>query len=141
RLKPDFSRLNPLSGLQRIFSLTGAVKLSLGLVKISIVTSVAATVVYLRYHEVLFANNFTIPELAVFLIDISLSTALWAGIALFIIALLDFAYQKWKHEQDMRMTHREVLDEMKNLQGDPQIIARRRAIQRQMALNRVGEKV
>jgi len=75
------------------------------------------------------------------MIDIVLSTALWVGVALFVLALFDFAYQKWKHEQDLKMTHREVLDEMKNLQGDPQIIARRRAVQRQMALNRIGDSV
>jgi flagellar biosynthetic protein FlhB len=60
---------------------------------------------------------------------------------LFVLAIFDYAFQKWKHEQDLKMTHREVLDEMKNMQGDPQIIARRRAVQRQMALNRVGDKV
>lgn len=141
RLAPDISRLNPLSGLKRILSLTGAVKLGFGLFKISVVSIVAATVVYQRYAQVLYSSGFDSGELALFIIDILLSTALWVGVALFVLALFDFAYQKWKHEQDLKMTHREVLDEMKNLQGDPQIIARRRAVQRQMALNRIGDKV
>ncbi len=141
RLAPDISRLSILSGLQRIFSLTGAVKLGFGLFKISIVSIVAAAVIYERYAQVLYSSGFDTGELAVFLIDILLSTALWVGVALFVLAIFDYAYQKWKHEQDLKMTHREVLDEMKNLMGDPQIIARRRAIQRQMALNRIGDKV
>ena len=141
RLAPDLSRLSLLSGMKRIFSLTGAVKLGFGLFKITIVSIVAATVVYQRYAQVLFSSGFDSGELAFFLVDILLSTGLWVGVALFVLALFDFAYQKWKHEQDLKMTQREVLDEMKNLQGDPQIIARRRAIQRQMALNRVGDKV
>ena len=49
--------------------------------------------------------------------------------------------QRWKHEQDLRMTHQEVRDEMKNVQGDPQLIARRRAIQRQMIMHRISTSV
>ncbi len=141
RLAPDIERLSPLSGLKRIFSLAGAVKLGFGLFKVTIVSIVAAAVIYERAAQVLYSNDFDISELAVFLIDIVLSTAMWVGIALLVLAIFDYAFQKWKHEQDLKMTHREVLDEMKNMQGDPQIIARRRAIQRQMALNNIGTKV
>lgn len=141
RLSPDISRLSPLSGLKRILSISGAVKLGFGMFKITIVSVVAAVVVYQRYAQVLYSNDFDTAELGVFLIDILLSTAYWVGIALFVLAIFDYAFQKWKHEQDLKMTHREVLDEMKNMQGDPQILARRRAVQRQMALNRVGDKV
>jgi flagellar biosynthesis protein FlhB len=141
RLAPDISRLSPLAGLKRILSIAGAVKLGFGMFKVTLVSIVAAVVVYQRYFQVLYSNDFDIAELGVFLIDILLSTALWVGVALFVLAIFDYAFQVWKHEQDLKMTHREVLDEMKNLQGDPQIIARRRAVQRQMALNRVGDKV
>lgn len=141
RLLPDFSRLSPLRGLQRILSLSGAVRLGFGLFKVGIVSIVAGTVLYLRHQEVLYASSLSMPELASFLIEIALQAALWVGLALLALALFDFAYQKWKHEQDLRMTQQEMVDEMKNLQGDPQIIARRRAVQRQMALNRMSDKV
>jgi len=141
KLLPDFKRLSPISGFKRIVSLTGAVKLSFGVFKVAIVSAVAGTVLYLRREEVLLAGALSVHELAPFMIDIALSTALWVGLALFTLALLDFAYQKWKHEQDLRMTNQEVRDEMKNMQGDPQILARRRAVQRQMALNRMSDKV
>lgn len=141
RVAPDIQRLSPLSGLKRIFSLAGAMKLSFGLFKVLVVAAVSATVLYLRHEEIILASGLTIPQLSGLLVDLGLQTALWVGIALFTLALFDFAFQKWKHEQDLKMTHREVMDEMKNLQGDPQIIARRRAVQRQMALNRIGDKV
>ena len=141
RLVPDIKRLSILSGFKRIFSLTGAMKLSLGVFKVAIISIVAATVLYLEHEEVLFVSGLPVGQLATFIIDIALRTALWIGIALFALALLDLAYQRWKHEQDLRMSQQEVMDEMKNLQGDPQIIARRRAVQRQMALNRMGDKV
>ncbi len=57
------------------------------------------------------------------------------------MALADFAFQKWKHEQDLKMTHQEIKEEMKNLQGDPQVAARRRQVQRQLAMNRMGQEV
>jgi flagellar biosynthetic protein FlhB len=79
--------------------------------------------------------------LGLLLIDVIFSTALWVGAALFALALLDYGFQRWKHDKDLMMTHQEMREEMKNLQGDPQIMSRRRAIQRQMALNRIGEKV
>ncbi len=141
RLAPDLKRLSPLSGLKRIVSLSGAMKLGFGMFKVAIVAAVASIVLYLHYEEVMYASELSARELAPFMIDLALTTALWVGIALFTLALFDFAYQKWKHDQDLRMTRQEVVDEMKNMQGDPQVIARRRAVQRQMALNRMGEKV
>lgn len=141
RLQPDFSRLSLLAGLKRILSLQGFVRLGFGLFKMGIVAAVAGAVIYNRWPQVLHASDLPAAELARFLIDITLSTALWVGIALVALAILDYGFQRWRHEQDLRMTHQEIREEMKNLQGDPQIIARRRAIQRQMALNRIGDKV
>ena len=141
RLLPDIKRLSPLSGIKRIVSLTGIMRLSFGMFKITIVSLVAAAVLYQHREEVLMASVLSIPELGVLMIDTALLTALWVGVALFVLALFDLAFQKWKHEQDLKMTQQEVRDEMKNLQGDPQIIARRKAVQRQMALNRMGDKV
>jgi flagellar biosynthetic protein FlhB len=53
------------------------------------------------------------------------------------LAILDYGYQRWKHEQDLKMTPQEAREEMRNLQGDPQVIARRRGVRRQLALNRL----
>jgi flagellar biosynthetic protein FlhB len=141
RLQPDVTRLSPLAGLRRIFSLQGVVRLGFGLVKVGVVAAVSAAVIYNRWNEVLHASELPIAELARWLVDVSFETALWVGAALLALALLDYGFQRWKHEQDLRMTHQELREEMKNLQGDPQIVARRRAIQRQMALNRIGDKV
>ncbi len=141
RLKPDVKRLSILGGIKRLFSLSGVVRLGFGMFKVTIVATVAAVVLYQRRDQVLQASGLATIELAHFIIDIVLSTALWVGIALLMLALFDFMYQKWKHEQDLRMTHQEVREEMKNLQGDPQIIARRRAVQRQMALNQMSNTV
>jgi flagellar biosynthetic protein FlhB len=82
-----------------------------------------------------------IGPLGKLMLDIAISTALWVALALLILAIFDYGLQRWKHEQDLKMTHQEVREEMKNLQGDPQVIARRRQIQRQMVMNRISTGV
>ncbi len=141
RLAPDLNRLSPLAGMRRIFSVTGTARLGFGLVKVLLICAVTGAVLWWRWDEVLRAGALDMPQLGRFLVDISLSTVLWAGLALVILAILDYTLQRWKYEQDLRMTHQEIREEMKNLQGDPQIVARRRAIQRQMALNRIASSV
>ena len=141
RLSPDFSRLSPLQGLKRIFSLQGTMRLGFGLFKVLVVCVVAGALLWRRRDEVLAAAALDIPQLGQFMVDISLSTMLWIGLALVLLAVLDYSGQRWKHEQDLKMTHQEVREEMRNLQGDPQVVARRRAIQRQLVANRIGSAV
>src|SRR4029077_11449234 len=116
-------------------------RLGFGLVKVLIIAGVSSIVLWLRWNDVVRATGLDVPHLGKFLIDISISVALWVALALLILAIFDYGLQRWKHEQDLRMTHQEVRDEMKNQQGDPQIIARRRAIQRQMVMNRISNSV
>ena len=97
--------------------------------------------IWSRHDEILRASAMSVPQLGFFLADITLKTVLWTGLALVILALFDYGLQRWKHEQDLKMTHQEVREEMKELQGDPQIVARRRQIQRQMVMNRISNAV
>jgi flagellar biosynthetic protein FlhB len=141
RIAPDVSRISPASGLKRIFSLSGVSRLGFGLVKVLLVSGVAIVVLWMRWDEVIRSTGHDTPQFAKFLVSISLSTVLWVGALLLILAVLDYGLQRWKFEQDLRMTHQEVREEMKNVQGDPQIVARRRAIQRQLVLNRISSSV
>jgi flagellar biosynthetic protein FlhB len=140
-LAPDRSRISPASGLKRIFSLTGTARLGFGLVKVLIASFVAVAVVWMRWDDVMRSTGLDTGPFAKFLVDITTSTVLWIAFVLLLLAVLDYGLQKWKFEQDLRMTHQEVREEMKNVQGDPQIISRRRQIQRQMVLNRISSSV
>lgn len=141
RIAPDISRISPMAGLKRIFSVSGTAKLGFGLIKVLLVSVVAAVVLWMHWDEVIRSTGFDTPQLAKFLASISITTILWIAALLLILAVLDYGLQKWKFEQDLRMTHQEVRDEMKNVQGDPQLISRRRAIQRQMVMNRISTAV
>ncbi len=141
RLAPDISRISPASGMKRIFSLTGTARLGFGLVKVLLVSIVSITILWMRWNDVMRSTGLDTPQFAKFLVSLSLSTILWIGFVLLLLAILDYGVQRWKHEQDLRMTHQEVREEMKNVQGDPQIAARRRAIQRQMVMHRISTSV
>jgi flagellar biosynthetic protein FlhB len=141
KLAFDASRVNPLKGIQRIFSLTNGMRLLLGIFKIGVVGIVACWSLWSDRDTILALSTLTSLEVGSFLVDTILLTCSKVGVALFVLALLDYAYQRWKHEQDLRMSTQEMREEMKTLQGDPQIAARRRAVQRQLVLNRIGTAV
>ena len=141
RITPELSRISPWSGLKKMFSLTSVMRLSFGIFKVAVVASVALASLYSRQNEIVALTQLTVAPLAVSVSSIVLGTSLKIGLALLLLAIFDYMYQKWKHEQDLKMTTQEVREEMKNLQGDPQIIARRRAVQRQLVLNRLSDSV
>ena len=141
KLALDIERINPLSGLKRTFSLSNVVRLVMGLFKVLIVSLVAFWSLYHRRDEILAVAGMDLAQIAAFIVDITLWTSLKIGIALAVLAALDYGYQRWKQEQDLRMTPQEVREEMRNLQGDPQVIARRRQVQRQLALHRISSTV
>jgi len=141
RVAPDLKRLDPLQGMRRIFSLANLMRLIFGLCKMGLIAAIAFLVLYNERDRLLGLSGLEVPQVAAYLVETPLWTALKIGVALLVLAILDYGFQRWKHEQDLRMTPQEVREEMKNLQGDPQIIARRRAVQRQLVLNRLSTAV
>jgi flagellar biosynthetic protein FlhB len=137
----DITRLDPLKGLKRLFSISSVARLGFGLFKIMVIAAVAYVSLYQEREAIIGLTGLVLHEVAAFLGSILFWTAVKIGVALFILAILEYAFQRWKHEQDLKMTTQEVREEMKNLEGDPQIAARRRAVQRQLAMNQMGEAV
>ena len=141
KLNPDITRLDPLKGLHRLFSVTNAARLGFGIFKILVIAVVAFVSLYAERETILSLTALAVPEIALYLVKTLLWTTIKIGVALVVLALMDYAFQRWKHEQDLRMTPQEVREEMKNLEGDPQIRAQRRAVQRQLVMNRLSEAV
>jgi flagellar biosynthetic protein FlhB len=138
---PDLSRLDPLQGLQRIFSLPGTMRLGFGIFKIIIIAVVAAVAAYNERLTIVKLAELALPEIACYMVQVLLWTSLKIAVALLLLAILDYAFQRWKYERDLRMTPQEVREEMKNLEGNPQVAARRRVVQRQLVLNRLSAAV
>lgn len=141
KLSFDLQRINPAQGIKRIVSISSLMRLTFGLLKVLIVTAVAYWVVWSEFQTILKLANFEIREMTAFLFELLCWTVVKIGSALLLLALLDYAFQRWKYERDLRMTPQEVHEEIKNLQGDPQVTARRRTVQRHLALNRISRAV
>lgn len=141
KLMPDLNRLNVLTAFARLFSMQNLVRTGFGMVKVILVSTIAYHDLADRVDEIIALSALSVPHLAVFIVTTLFWTTLKIASALLAIALLDFGFQWWKHEQDLKMTTQEIREEMKNLQGDPQIISRRRAVQRELVKSRLKQTV
>jgi flagellar biosynthesis protein FlhB len=138
KLSFDFSRLSPIRGWQRIFSASSTVHLGFSLFKLVVIFGVAAIVLYNQREAMLGLVALAPAELAVQMTQMILWTAMKIGAALLVLAILDYAYQRWRYEQDLKMTPQELREELRNLEGDPQLIARRKRAQRDLAVGRIS---
>ncbi len=134
---PDLRRIDPVLGLRRIFSVPSMVRMVLGVLKILGVPAVGFWNIWTQRETIFALTSLEIPHTAILVTRLALSTCLWMGAALLVLALLDYGYQRWKHEQDLRMTAHELREELNMLQGDPQVLARRRAAQQPQRLRRL----
>lgn len=129
----DMNRINPMSGLKRIFSLQAVMRLVMGICKIVICAIVAYFAVKNEIGAILSLTDKDENQIALYLLTTLLTIAIKVSVALTLIAVADFMYQKWKHEQDLKMSTQELRDEIKNMMGDPQMISKRRQVHREMA--------
>lgn len=141
KLAPDFKKIDPLKGFGRMFSLQSLMRLIFGLFKVAICAGVAWYALRNELPTILKLADVPEGESMAFMMQLLLSVALKIAICLVILAILDYAYQKWKHEQDLKMTTQEMRDEMKEMMGDPQLVSKRRQIQREMAQQRMSQSV
>lgn len=123
-LTPKFSKINPLKGFKRIFSMQSIV----GLLKsIAVITVIYITVYQTLKKDIgVIYSLYDMPLLtAIILIGkLVLDIGLKISLIYLIIGLADFIYQKFKFSQDMKMTKQEIKDEFKNTEGDPQVKGR-----------------
>ncbi|OOV88564.1 flagellar biosynthesis protein FlhB [Oceanospirillum linum] len=140
-LAPKFSRLNPIEGIKRLFSLNSLVELFKSIAKVSVV-GVSAVLVFLAYRMELPYLAWMAPEYAFGrMVEILAWVAIWVSSSLILIVLIDVPFQLHQYNEKMRMTLQEVKDEMKNTEGKPEVKGRIRQLQREMANRRMMSDV
>lgn len=140
-LTPKFSRLNPLSGLKRMFSVNSLVELVKSLAKFLVVLMVALFVLA-RAQDGLFALAHQPLEYAILSAMQTIGwCALWMACAMILIAAVDVPFQLWDSNQKLKMTKQEVKDEFKDSEGKPEVKGRIRRLQMEMAQRRMMESV
>lgn len=137
-LVPNIAKLNPLKGLKNMLGLRGFVRLLMSLCKVIVIVTAASVVIRIEAKRILFLEQLDILHVTHAMAELILVMAIVLGLALIILALIDYAYQRWQHEQDLRMSKQDVKEEAKRMDGDPQIKQRRARIARQMAMQRMA---
>lgn len=125
-LQPKPSKMNPLSGLKKIFSLKGLVELVKGLLKLAIVGFIGY---YAVKSNLDFFVAFIVQPLEYTMVEIGSHVVAFIGKilgALFILSIADAAFQRFQHRKELRMTKQEVKDEFKEMEGDPRLKSQRR---------------
>ena len=136
-MQPKFSRLNPLSGIKRMFSMNSLTELLKALAKF-IMILVVALVVLVSDREALLAIGKMPMELAIIqALQVVGWSALWMAAGLLLIAGLDVPFQLWQSHKKLKMTKQEVTDEYKNSEGKPEVKQRIRQLQREMSQRRM----
>lgn len=141
KLALDIQRINPLSNMGRIFSVANTVHLGFGMLKIGVICVVAAWGLWGERERLMTLMDRSSPEIASYLFSVLFWICLQIGCSLLVLALFDYGFLFWKHENDLRMTTQEMREELKSQQGDPQLIARRKSVQRQLVMNRLSSTV
>jgi flagellar biosynthetic protein FlhB len=136
-MKPDLNNINPIKGLKRIFSLRSLMRLAMSLGKLAIIGSVLVLTALGELDSILMLFEMPIDKTITYSGYIVFLLGIRAALALLVISIFDYGYQRWEMERELRMTRQELRDELKRMEGDPKIKERRRAVQRQLALQRM----
>lgn len=140
-VRPQFSRINPISGLARLFSSQVLVELGKAIAKALLIGVVAW--LFLRTHvdELLALPKMPVQQALALLMMLTAKACTMCVLALIIVVGMDTPYQLWTYAKNLRMSKEEIRQEHKNSEGDPHIKARIRRLQQSRARRRMMSKI
>lgn len=141
-ISPKFNKLNPLKGFKKIIiSQKSLEELAKNILKLVVI-------IYVAYHAIMGYRDDLIPlmeqgtsQVLTFMLLASLKIGFKIGMIFLIIAGADYAYQKYEHTKNLKMSKQDIKDETKQTEGDPKIKSRIRGLQLQMARSRMMQAV
>ncbi|MDP6431590.1 MAG: flagellar biosynthesis protein FlhB [SAR324 cluster bacterium] len=140
-IAPKFNKISPLTGLKRLFSTQSLADFLKSMAKL-IIVGIVGYITYMDKITELNGLSVATPE-AILEYNFTVVAEVSGKIvlALVAIAIFDYLYQRWHHEKQLMMTKQEVKEETKQTEGDPQLKARIRQIQREMSNARMMQEV
>ncbi|MCF1486021.1 flagellar biosynthesis protein FlhB [Pseudomonas sp. AA27] len=136
-LQPKFSRMNPLSGVKRMFSMNALTELIKALAKFFVILIVALVVLAGDRQALLAIANEPLEQAIIHSVQVVGWSALWMAAGLLLIAAADVPFQLWQTHKKMKMTKQEVKDEYKDSEGKPEVKQRIRQLQREASQRRM----
>jgi flagellar biosynthesis protein FlhB len=130
--KPKLSKFNTIKGLKKKFSWSGLIRILRSIGRLAIILWVPYLIIKSEIVHMPLLMDVSISEILNYLGMLLLKIFFYTGLVLLLLALIDFIYQRWKHNRDLKMSKQEVKDEHKQSEGDPKIKAQIRRLQMQM---------
>ncbi|MBB3125897.1 flagellar biosynthetic protein FlhB [Paenibacillus rhizosphaerae] len=140
-LKPKFSKLDPIKGFKNIFSVRSLVEFAKSILKLVIIGLLVYQTMRGAIGDIGKLSEVNIEKTFHFVASLTMKLGLKIGAALFVMAALDFLYQKYEFEKSIRMSKQDIKDEYKKMEGDPLIKGKIRERQRRMAMQRMMQEV
>jgi len=140
-LKPDLQKLNPISGLKRMFSMRSLVQLIKDSAIVAVVGFIGYKFIKDNYTYILTLGDLDAAGVISAIGNLTVSIFFKITIIMVVIALTDYIYQRYQFNKDLRMTKQEIKEEFKQSDGDPQIKGKIRQKQREMAMRRMMQEV
>jgi flagellar biosynthetic protein FlhB len=140
-LKPKLSKINPIEGFKKMFSIKSLVELGKSLAKSAIL--IIYTIIYLKGKLGILINSleYSVATFIRVSWDIIFTLVVRIALMLIVIAVLDYAYKIWQHNKDLKMTKKEIKDEYKESEGDPLLKSKIRQKQRELSAGRMMQEV
>lgn len=132
-LQPKMERISPIKGFQRIFSLKGLAQLVKAAGKIGVVAPIVYFVISGHLDEIIGLIGLGIPQILGTVGELITELVIQMVIAFLILTAMDFAYQRWQYKEDLKMSKRDVKEERKQKEGDPQVKSKRRERAQELA--------
>lgn len=140
-LTPDFSKLDPIAGMGRLFSKRAMVESIKSIAKVTLIGWIAFSTVMAKFNEALILVDTDTSATMLYLARTATLILTKICALLILLAFIDFLYVRWEMEQKLKMTKQEQKEEFKESEGDPHIKAQIRALQQQMARKRMMAEV
>lgn len=140
-LKPSASKISPAEGFKRMFGAHAAVELGKAILKFALVGAILWAFIYVEIGELLSLGGMALEPAMGVLGSLMARSALGVSFSLLVIALIDVPWQRYRFMQRMKMTKQEVRDELKDVEGRPELKAHIRQRQRELASARMMRRV
>ncbi len=140
-MQPKFSKLDPTKGIKRLFSVDKLMELLKSLIKLIVIGYVAYSTLKDQAGQLFLLYDMQLVSALALFGDIVINMSLRISAVYLIIGILDYAYQKHKFNEDLKMTKQEVKDEYKNAEGDPQIKGKQRQRMQEASRRRMMQEI
>jgi flagellar biosynthetic protein FlhB len=141
KIKPELSKVSVMKGAKRMFSMRAAVDFLKGILKLIIVAVISISMTIPVLTDMTLFPEYSMAAILSRIEDVAILISAGTIVVMTVIAVLDFAYQKYQFTQSMKMSKQEVKDEHKQSEGDPQVKGRIRALRQQRARERMMANV